>query len=189
MKNTELVDRAIVFAVKAHAGVFRDSTEIPYILHPLEAAAIAAGISEDPEIIAAAVLHDVIEDTEYTAEDIRRAFGERVLSLVNADTEDKREGRPWEETWDLRKQETLDFLRDRASYEQKIVVFSDKLANMRAIWRDYRNIGDRLWKRFSAPKEKQAWYYGSFIGLTAELSSSPLHEEYARLVSETFGTR
>ena len=61
------IEEAIHYATDAHAGVNRDSTRIPYILHPLEAAAIASGLTDDPDVIAAAVLHDVVEDTPRSA--------------------------------------------------------------------------------------------------------------------------
>ena len=67
-----VIEKAIGFAVKAHAGALRKGTNLPYILHPMEAAAIAAQMTDDQDVIAAAVLHDAIEDTETTAEDIRK---------------------------------------------------------------------------------------------------------------------
>ena len=73
-----VIEKAIGFAVKAHAGALRKGTNLPYILHPLEAASIAAQMTDDQEIIAATVLHDTVEDTETSAEDIRKEFGARV---------------------------------------------------------------------------------------------------------------
>lgn len=67
---SDILDRAILFATEAHRGAFRKGTRIPYILHPLEAAAIAATITVDHEVLAAAVLHDVIEDTAVTEEEL-----------------------------------------------------------------------------------------------------------------------
>ena len=82
-----VIEKAIGFAVKAHAGALRKGTNLPYILHPLEAASIAAQMTDDQEIIAATVLHDTVEDTETSAEDIRKEFGARVASLVSSNTE------------------------------------------------------------------------------------------------------
>ena len=56
-----IIEKAIQFATKAHEGTCRKGTSLPYILHPLEAGAIAAQIADDPEVIAASVLHDVVE--------------------------------------------------------------------------------------------------------------------------------
>ena len=90
----KLLDDAINFATKAHAGVCRKGKTRPYILHPLEAMNIASTLTEDEEVLAAAVLHDTVEDTDVTKADIRAAFGSRVADLVAAESEDKREDLP-----------------------------------------------------------------------------------------------
>lgn len=100
----ELVSEAIIFATKAHDGMRRKKSEQPYILHPVEAAAIAGSITTNQEIIAAAALHDVVEDAGIAIEEIRESFGERVAELVLSETENKREKLPAEETWEIRKE-------------------------------------------------------------------------------------
>ena len=178
------VEQAVAFALEAHEGVCRDSTAIPYILHPLEAAAIASGLTQDEDVIAAAVLHDVLEDTPHTGDEIRERFGDRVLRLVCADTENKRPDRPSEETWKIRKQETLDRLA-AVDDDEMIVIFSDKLANLRAIWNDYLTIWEELWKRFSAPDPReQLWYYSGIYFACTKLEWSPLYWEYGRKLRE-----
>ena len=108
----DIFDKAIVFATKAHSGSFRKGTTTPYIVHPMEASAIVATMTDDKIILAAAVLHDVVEDTDYTIDDIVKEFGEDVARLVSAESEDKRDNLPSEATWKIRKQETLDYLKD-----------------------------------------------------------------------------
>ncbi|MBR3136204.1 MAG: bifunctional (p)ppGpp synthetase/guanosine-3',5'-bis(diphosphate) 3'-pyrophosphohydrolase [Clostridia bacterium] len=120
------IEKAIQFATKAHEGACRKETSLPYIIHPLEAASIAAQITNDPEVIAAAVLHDVIEDTSFTEANIRVLFGNRVADLVTSDTEDKQKKKPAAVTWLQRKQATIHHL-EHASNDELIVVFSDKL--------------------------------------------------------------
>lgn len=93
-EKNELLDNAIVFAVHAHSGATRKACNTPYITHPMEAMAIASTMTDDREVMAAAALHDVIEDTKYGEEDIEKLFGKRVLELVKADSEDKRRDRP-----------------------------------------------------------------------------------------------
>lgn len=137
-----VLDRAIVFATKVHKGQFRKGTEIPYILHPMEAAAIVGTMTTDNEIIAGAVLHDVVEDTDTTVQQVQELFGERVSKLVAAESEDKRENLSAESTWKIRKQETLDHLKT-APIDVKMITLGDKLSNIRAINRDYNTIGDR----------------------------------------------
>ena len=91
-----MIDEAIEFATKAHAGQFRKGTKRPYIVHPVEVADIVATMTQDEEIICAAVLHDTIEDCEgITEEVLREKFGERVASMVALESEDK--SKSWEE--------------------------------------------------------------------------------------------
>ena len=104
----------MIFASKAHDGMFRKGSNIPYIVHPMEAGAIAASVTDDEEVIAAAILHDVLEDTSICEEEIENEFGKEVLRLVKSDSEDKREELPPEQTWKIRKQETIDYLRNKA---------------------------------------------------------------------------
>lgn len=183
-----MVEKAIIFAAKAHEGMFRKGTEIPYIVHPMEAGAIAASVTSDKEVIAAAVLHDTLEDTETTAEEIENEFGKEVLRLVQSDSEDKREELPPEQTWKIRKQETIDYLKNKADKKEKIIALSDKLSNIRAIYRDYQKIGDELWKRFNQKdKNEHAWYYKSFVETLSELDDTAAYKEYCELVRNIFG--
>ena len=185
-KKTKVLDEAIAFAVKAHAGQFRKGTEVPYILHPMEAAAIVGPMTNDAEIIAAAVLHDVVEDTDATAEEIVRLFGSRVGSPVASESENKREDLPAEDTWKVRKQETLDHLKT-APMEVKMITLGDKLSNIRAIHRDYQLISDALWQRFNQKDKKEHhWYYAGISECLADLREFPAYKEYCDLVEKTF---
>ena len=183
-----MVEKAMIFASNAHCGDFRKGTKIPYIVHPMEAGAIAASITDDENVIAAAILHDTLEDTSVTAEDIRKEFGDEVLRLIESDSENKREDLPPEETWKIRKQETIDFLCNKADVNEKIIAISDKLSNIRAIYRDYQKLGDKLWERFNQKdKNEHAWYYKSFIETLSELKDTAAYEEYCELAIKIFG--
>ena len=83
--NMELIKKAYEFCVKAHEGQKRKSQE-DYYIHPFNVAKIIVSLGLDSESIAAALLHDVVEDTEYTAEDLRREFGDEVELLVDGVT-------------------------------------------------------------------------------------------------------
>ncbi len=182
----EVFNKAIEFATKVHNGQFRKGTNIPYILHPFEAAAIVGTMTTDDEIIAGAVLHDVVEDTETTVEQIRELFGDRVAELVSSESENKRENLSAESTWKIRKQETLEHLKD-ASVEVKMITLGDKLSNIRAINRDYNSIGDELWQRFNQKDKKEHyWYYQSVAECLFELSKYPVYKEYCELIKKTF---
>ena len=181
----DIVENAVLTAVEYHSGAKRKGTDLPYILHPMECGTIAAGITEDREIIAAAILHDTVEDTEMTFGELEKRFGARVASLVAGDSEDKREDRPAEETWKVRKEETLRHL-EKANRDEVLIALCDKLSNLRSILRDHRAIGDRLWERFNQkdPKE-QLWYYSSFAGIFEKhFPEAEAVDEYLRLIKE-----
>ena len=186
-ETISLMDRAIIFATRAHSGTYRKGTKSPYIVHPIEAAAIVATMTDDPDMIAAAVLHDVVEDTDATVEEIRFFFNEHIAKLVEAESEDKRKDLPPQETWMVRKMETLTFLREEADREAKILALADKLSNMRAVHRDQKTIGDQLWERFNEKsKEKHGWMYRQVAEALSELKDTFAWQEYDRLVKKTF---
>ena len=130
-----LVDRAIIFATQRHSGTFRKSTTIPYITHVIEAMEIVSRMTDDEEVRAAAVLHDTIEDTGATREELAERFGSRVAELVAAESENKREDLPEEVTWIVRKQETVRHLA-KAGTDVRMITLGDKLSNIRAIYKD-----------------------------------------------------
>ena len=182
----ELLDRAVVFATEAHKEQFRKGTQIPYILHPLEAAAIVGTMATDEEVIAAAVLHDVVEDTDVTIDQVITHFGARVGQLVAQENEDKREDLPAEATWKVRKQETLEHLKT-APMEVKMITLGDKLSNMRAIYRDYQSLGDDLWLRFNQKdKAEHYWYYSGIAECIRQLWDHPVYKEYCELIYKVF---
>ena len=186
-ETISLMDRAIIFATRAHSGTYRKGTKIPYIVHPIEAASIVATMTDDPDMIAAAVLHDVVEDTDATLEEIRFFFNDHIAKLVEAESENKRKDLPPQETWMVRKMETLTFLREEADREAKILALADKLSNMRAVHRDQKTIGDQLWERFNEKsKEKHGWMYRQVAEALSELKDTFAWQEYDRLVKKTF---
>jgi myo-inositol-1(or 4)-monophosphatase len=184
----ELVSEAIAFAVKAHDGMRRKKGESPYILHPMEAAVIVGTMTNDQNLIAAAALHDVVEDAGITLEEIEEKFGRRVRELVAAETEDKRDQLPAEATWRIRKEESLAVLRSTEDIGVLMVWLGDKLANMRSIYRDWKQEGDAMWLRFNQKDPiQQGWYYHSIAALTKGLSDTPAWLEYKTLTELVFG--
>ena len=167
-----MVDEAVAFAMKAHEGAFRKGTRVPYIVHPLETAVIVSMMSEDEELICAALLHDVVE----------ALFGPRVAALVMAETEDNTK------SWKERKAATLDHL-DTAPRESKILILGDKLSNLRCTARDYMVFGEAIWDRFNEKrKSEHAWYYNGVAERIRELAGYPLCQEYFELCRKVFGS-
>ena len=184
--DTELLDRAIIFAVQAHKNTERRGKGFPYIVHPMEAVEIVSTITSDQELLAAAALHDTIEDTDVTYEQLRDAFGARVADLVHDESDRFTEGVSEEDSWHDRKQAAIDRLA-AASHDAKIVAMGDKLSNMRAIWRDYQIKGDELWKIFHVTdKAQHAWHYRGLAGSLADLKKTFAYQEFVRLIDEVF---
>ena len=182
-----LYEKAVVFAAIAHQGARRKGSRIPYLSHPIEAAAIVSELTDDEELIAAAVLHDVVEDTPVTLEEVEQYFGERIAAYVGYETEDKRRDLPAEETWLVRKQEMLTFLRDKADRNARILALADKLSNLRAIERDVTSIGDQVWERFhQKDKKMHGWLYRQIAEVLRELEEYPAWQEYDRLIRRVF---
>lgn len=184
--DTELLDRAIIFAVKAHAGTERRGKGFPYIVHPMEAVEIVATITPDQELLAAAALHDVVEDTDISADEIRAEFGERIANLVVAESDVMVEGVSEEESWHSRKQAAIDRLA-AAPHDAKIVAMGDKLSNMRAIARDYATKGEALWKIFHTtdPREHE-WHYRGLAASLSELKDTFAYKEFVSLIDQVF---
>lgn len=185
--NTELLDRAIVFAVRAHAGTERRGKGFPYIVHPMEAVEIVSTMTNDQELLAAAILHDTVEDTDVTLEQIRAAFGDRIATLVAIESDTiTSDGSPIKASWHERKQATIDRL-STAPLDAKIVALGDKLSNMRTIARDYAVKGDALWSLFrsSDPKDHE-WHYRGLAKALSELSYTPAYKEFEKLIEQVF---
>lgn len=184
--NTELVDRAILFATEAHKDVPRKGTVIPYILHPLETASIVATMTDDMGVFAAAVLHDTVEDNNnITMDDIAQQFGLKIKNLVAAESEEKEEDEIG--SWFRRKKTTIEHLKNHATEEERIIALGDKLSSIRAMHKDQETIRDELWKRFNqTDKYQHGWYYQSIAQALKSLSKHQSYKEYCDLVNQVF---
>lgn len=184
--NTDFVDKAARFAIAAHAGTERRGKGFPYVIHVMEAAAIVASITNDPDLIAAALLHDVIEDTETTEETLRTEFGDRVADLVMGESDIEMPGLSEADSWQARKQYAINRLAHQ-SRDGKIVALGDKLSNMRAIARDFDEIGDELWNRFHAPDPRlHQWHYEKLAEAMKDLADTAAYREFSYLIGKTF---
>jgi len=183
----ELVSEAIIFATKAHEGMHRKQSPLPYILHPIEVASIVGSITSKQEVIAAALLHDVVEDAGITLKEIENKFGQRVAELVASETENKRKNLPAESTWKIRKEEALQILKDTNDIDIKILYLGDKLSNIRSIYSLWQKEGQELWQRFNQKDiAQQAWYYYTIANYTKELAYTLAWKEYDGLIHTIF---
>ena len=187
----EILQKAMEFAAVKHAGQIRKGTaNFPYFTHVMETMEIVCRITKDENLRAAAVLHDTLEDTDTTKEELTHVFGEEITKLVAAESEDKRKGKPEKATWRERKEETVRHL-ENAGTDIKTIALGDKLSNVRAMWRDYQVIEEELWQRFNNPNPKDhGWYYCSIanaIHKDETLRTTPAFKEYTGLCTELFG--
>lgn len=183
-----VLEEAIKFATDAHSGQIRKMTNTPYILHPLEVAAIISTMTADLDVMAAGVLHDTVEDCDVDPKEIKRLFGARVSALVQSETEDRTAvNKTKAESWMERKEESLLILKLTKDIDVKRLWLGDKLSNMRSFYREYQKKGDDMWLALNQKdKSKQEWYYRSIIENIGELSDTAAYKEFCGLVNQIF---
>lgn len=163
-----LIDSALQFAARAHAHQKRKGTDVSYIVHPVGVMLTLIHHGEtEAELLAAALLHDTLEDTATTLADLRASFGERVAGIVAGCSEPDKN-----DTWEHRKQHTVAYLRT-VTREVQLVSAADKLHNLRSLVADEATHGDRLWLRFKRGRAETGWYYRA---VAASLRETELHE-------------
>jgi (p)ppGpp synthase/HD superfamily hydrolase len=182
---SRLVDSALIFAATAHREQVRKGTGIPYIVHPVGVMLLLLQAGEDdPALLAAALLHDTLEDAGATVEGLRDQFGERVAAIVEGASE------PYsrDELWETRKQHTIAYLRT-APRDVQLVAAADKLHNLTSMVIDYGALGDALWSRFNRGRPNIAWYYRSTCASlrAGELRDHPVVVQLAETVEKFFG--
>ena len=189
MVRMPLLQKAMAFAALKHEGQVRKGTTIPYFTHVMEAMEIVSRMTEDEEIRAATVLHDTLEDTPTTKEELIHFFGERVADLVAEESEKKRRDLPEDETWEIRKKETIEHMKT-AKTEIRMIALGDKLSNVRAMYHDYKESGDKFWNKFNnADPIKQGWYYCNMANAFREdktIRKMPAYREFAELCKKVF---
>ena len=148
-----------------------------YILHTIETMVTVMRHSWDDDVIAAAVLHDVVEDTSVTNKRVEKEFVHRVASLVASLSEDKKKKLLPEATWRARKWQTIFRMRN-ADEDTKLICLADNLSNLREMRHDYEKIGDELWARFNQKdKTMHEWYYKELLSILIKTFEPEYYEE------------
>ena len=182
-----MIDRAIMFASHAHRDTFRKGTKQPYVFHPLEVLSLVSMMTDDDEVLCAAMLHDTIEDTSATLDDIKAEFGERVAKMVGYETEDKRGQVNKAGTWVERKQETIDCIKGLNDLGAKMVCLCDKVSNLRSFHLLYLDQGEEFWNNFNMKDPlKHYWYYSELAKALDDLKDEPVYKEYLFLIDTIF---
>ena len=200
--NQELILKAINFAVDKHNNYYKENpyrkgTKIPYIVHPLGVMNILLKersnkfkITDD--VIVAGILHDTVEDTHTSLEEIKEKFGENVKKLVFHESEPEylKNDPDKEKTWKSRKEYTVKILKKLDKYS-KIIACADKLDNIRSMKEDIF-FNRARWKRFDSPepkKENEGWYYKSILESLQEgesIEDSDCFKLFKKKVKEVF---
>lgn len=180
-----VIEKAKIFAQKAHNGQKRKVTGEPMFFHLEEVANILEEAGFSPEVVTAGYLHDTVEDTHVTLEELKREFGEKIAFIVAGHTEDKTK------TWEERKQTTIDELADpKTPLSIRALIIADRLSNLRNLKKDTKVLGEKVWESFKRGRKEQEWY---FRGCLNEMKSGLKEEEvpsffyeYEKEVNEFF---
>lgn len=151
-----MIQKAIEVATRAHQGQFWKTDQLPYITHPYSGGMILSRAQASEEVIVAGILHDVIEDTSMTKEDLIKEFNLGVATIVEGCSENK------SLSWGARKFHSIEDLK-YASFQICCVTLADKIHNLRSISASHERVGDEVWKAFKKGKEHQAKYYQGLV--------------------------
>jgi (p)ppGpp synthase/HD superfamily hydrolase len=178
MNHTPEIKKAIHFAARKHHGQLRKSgpsdAPLPYIVHLFSVALLVAEDGADDEIVIAALLHDTLEDTDTTREELVAAFGERVAGLVEGVSE---QGSI--EDWRARKQDYLDHL-ETGDPDALLVAIADKVDNIESRIEEFEAQGDLYFGHWKQPNEAYLWFYGETARIAQErLPDHPLTKRLA----------
>lgn len=174
--------KAIDFAQQAHWGQYRKGDQSPYLIHPLSVMQILIQANCKPDVVIAGCLHDTLEDTKVTIDDIKKEFGIRVADLVIAVSEPDK-GLTWKE----RKIHTIEDMKATTDKDILYISSADKIHNLRCSLEDFEKNGEATWTKFRAEKSEQAWYYRSLTDVFLSYDNKhPLFIETAKLTKKLF---
>lgn len=174
---------AITVSSLAHKHQKRKGNRTPYIAHPLAVGLILSQLGQREEVIIAGILHDTLEDTEMTKEELTSRFGNEVVRLVESVTEDKSL-----ESWEKRKAHYLES-KAAAGAETKLISLADKYHNLSSIKEDLQIQGEDVWNIFTRGKKSQENFYKTFsekIKENFDYSQYDLMSKFDQLITELF---
>ena len=176
----KMIKKAIRLAIEAHQNQKRKGSDLPYIEHPIHVGMLLIKANQTDHVVVAGILHDTLEDTTVTEEQLRSEFGEEVLFLVQAASEPEKD-LPWKE----RKQHTIEHIKE-SSQEAQMIILCDKLSNIMDMEADLLVHGDALWGIFNAGYEDQKWYYDSLAEALENLNDIDLYQDFSQRVMLIF---
>jgi (p)ppGpp synthase/HD superfamily hydrolase len=189
MNHTPQIKKAIQFAARKHHGQMRmESEPLPYITHLFSVALLVAEDGAHDDVVTAALLHDTLEDTDTTREEITSQFNERVASLVESVSEIKEEEER-KMDWKERKEQYLTNL-GKASDDAVLIAIADKIDNIESKIETFEKDGEEIHARWKQPRAEYLWFHGEALRIAqARLPdhrlTKRLYEAHAR-EKETF---
>jgi (p)ppGpp synthase/HD superfamily hydrolase len=173
-----LVEKALRIAVLYHKDQKRKVDNLPYIVHPVMVALKLAKYGFDDVVIAAALVHDILEDTDFTKENLEKELGPKVLEIVESISHDDNI-----KDWVERKKRYIQKVRN-ASFEAKIVSLADKIHNLESLLIAYEQLGPSVWDKFNTTKDKKIWAENELLEMYKQTLNHPLVIEYQNLVNK-----
>ncbi len=177
MSKKTLAEKALDIAIKAHDGQKRKTDGSPYIIHPMMVAAKLAKFDLPEAVIAAALIHDVLEDTDFPEAKLRQELGDEVVDIILPLTEDK------SLEWEDRKEKYIEAVKNSSS-ETKAISIADKIHNLETIITNYKKLGSSIWTKFNRGKDKKMWFEHTMLKMFKDTWQSPMIAEYERLLRE-----
>jgi len=175
MNEMSLIEKAIRVAAVAHKGQTRKGGDIPYIVHPFMVAVRLLQHGFHDEVIAAALTHDVLEDTDFGEEKLRKELGEEVLAIVKTVSEDK------SLSWEDRTKKYIETVRN-GSEDAKAVSIADKISNTENLLAAYALKGPATWKHFSRGYKKILWSRELALTMFKDTWEHPLVDNYEKVM-------
>lgn len=172
-----IIEKATRIAVIAHQGQTRKGDNLPYIIHPFMVALKLQKYNFSENIIAAALTHDVLEDTDYPEEKLKTELGDEVFEIVKAVSND--ESLSWEE----KKKQYIETVKNGPD-GAKAVCVADKIHNLESLLNAYQDQGIDVWKKFNRGKDKKVWFETEVLKMLEEVWQHPLINEYKNLLEQ-----
>lgn len=174
------IEYAIFYATKAHQGQKRKQKNVDMIFHPFTVGMILQRNGCDEDVVVAGILHDVVEDTEKTFEDIEKEFGKEVRDYVY-DASEPDKSLPWKE----RKIHTINWIKN-VPLGSKLIVACDKISNLEDIYSNIQEYGKDIVVERNPVEQK--WYYTEVYNscIQNEDENHPIFKRYKEILNKVF---
>ncbi len=173
----DLVEKALRIMLVAHGQQKRKTDGSLYVIHPMMVAAKLAKLEFPDEVVAAAMIHDVLEDTDYPEQKLRQELGDKVVDIILPLSEDK------SLEWEDRKQKYIEAVKN-ASPETKAVSIADKIHNLENIIVTHQTMGADIWTKFNRGKDKKMWFEQEMLKAFKSSWHHPMIAEYEKLIEQ-----